>query len=438
VPRFVNYEIRAVCELLAEAVATRVAALQSFVQAQAELSVRRLEQRMVDAISRDGDWRTALFDSSQPLLQPVQATGAALLFEGQVLTTGEVPGTPQLREIGEWLDARPRAPVIATASLGLDEPPFAPLTPVASGLLATPVSSSPGEYLVWFRPEQIRTITWGGNPFKPVQIGLDPADLSPRRSFAQWHQLVEGTSASWTPADLAAARMIGETVSDVVLQFRSVRMLIAQDQLNQVRQQVRVSGQPVLIADAEGRILLTNEAFDRLLPRTVPSPKRVEDLASCFAEPAEVRRRIADLLLQRRAWRGEVQLVAGSRVTTPLLVRADPVFASADRVLGFVLLLTDLTERRLVETARRRLQEDIIERHRIREMRLDSKADLVYRNLLSSIVGNAQLAALEITDGADLARMPGMLESLRASVARTAQLLARLVCHRTRDPERKH
>ena len=46
--------------------ATRIAALESFVQAQAELSVRRLEQRMIEAISRDGDWRTALFDSSQP------------------------------------------------------------------------------------------------------------------------------------------------------------------------------------------------------------------------------------------------------------------------------------------------------------------------------------------------------------------------------------
>ena len=91
-PRFVHYEIRAACELLAETVATRIAALESFVQAQAELSVRRLEQRMIEAISRDGDWRSALFDSSQPLLQPLGASGAALLFEGQVLTAGEVPG----------------------------------------------------------------------------------------------------------------------------------------------------------------------------------------------------------------------------------------------------------------------------------------------------------------------------------------------------------
>ena len=67
--------------------------------------MRRLEQRMMEAISREGDWRSALFDSSQPLLQPLAASGAALLFEGQVLTVGEVPGTSELRQLGSL--ARP-------------------------------------------------------------------------------------------------------------------------------------------------------------------------------------------------------------------------------------------------------------------------------------------------------------------------------------------
>ena len=93
VPRFAHFEVRAVCELLAEAIGTRIAALESFVQAQAELSVRRLEQRMIEAISREGDWKLALFDGSKSVLQHVGATGAALLFEDEVHTVGDVPGT---------------------------------------------------------------------------------------------------------------------------------------------------------------------------------------------------------------------------------------------------------------------------------------------------------------------------------------------------------
>ncbi len=142
VPRFIHFEIRAICELLAETIGTRIAALESFIQAQSELTVRRIEQRLIEAISRDGDWRSALFDGSQSLLQPLSAAGAALHYDGQVFSAGEVPGTQEIRAIAAWLDKKPRAPVISTASLGLDEPEFAPIIGVASGLVAVPLSSS--------------------------------------------------------------------------------------------------------------------------------------------------------------------------------------------------------------------------------------------------------------------------------------------------------
>ena len=99
-----------------------------------------------------------------------------------------------------------------------------------------------------------------------------------------------------------------------MLQFRSVRMLIAQDQLEQVSRQVRLSEQPVVVADPGGRILLTNEAFERLLGTThAASAERLEDLPAFFADPALVRRSLRELLSQRRTWRGEVSLVTEAR-----------------------------------------------------------------------------------------------------------------------------
>lgn len=427
--RLPHFAVRAACALLAETVATRIAALEGFAQAQAELAVRRLEQRMIEAISREGDWRIALFDNTQSLLQPLGATGAALLFEGQVLATGDVPGTQELRAIGRWLDQQARAPVTASSALGVAAPAFDRLKAVASGLAAVAVSNGKGEYLMWFRPEQVRTVTWGGDPNKPALIGDDPADLSPRRSFAQWHELVEGTAEPWTQAELTAARLIGETVTDVVLQFRAVRVLIAQDQLDHVRRQVRLSDQPVVIADTAGGVLLTNERFDRLLPAGTPPVRRIEDLLAFFTEPAEIAGRMNDVLAERRIWRGEVRLKTGDGAPVPLLVRADPVFSAPDRVLGFVFLFTDLTERKAAESARRRFQESIVDQHEMRARALDSNAHLVYQTLLSSVVENAQLAALEITDGVDTARMPELLESVRSSVARTAEVLEDLIWH---------
>jgi chemotaxis family two-component system sensor kinase Cph1 len=425
--RFADYEVRAVCELLAETIATRIMALESLARALSELSVRRLEERMIDAIARDGDWKAGLFASPQPLLQPLNATGVALLYDKQIFSAGEVPGTHKLRDIGTWLDGR-RSRLHSTNSLGMDEPDFASLTPVASGLVAVRVSNHPGEYLIWFRPERVHTVTWGGNPFKPFIIGENPTDLSPRRSFAKWHQLVEGTCEPWSPADLAMARMIGEAVSDVVLQFRSLRMLIIQDQLEQLKLQIRPSEDLVIIADAKGNIVLTNESFELLAKGARLQLGNIKELSALFLEPSEVRDRLLNLVRQRRSWRGEVALGPVSDPKT-LLLRADPVFSAPGRVLGFVLLFIDVTERKAVEAARRRLQDGIIKSHDIKSLRLDSDDDVEYLALLASLVGNAQRAALEVTDGVDLARVPEMLDSIRSSVTRTAELLEHLIWH---------
>jgi chemotaxis family two-component system sensor kinase Cph1 len=433
-PRYVHFEERAVCEVLSEAVATRIAALESFARGQAELAVRRLEQRMIEAIAREGDWRAALFDRSQALLQPLGATGAALLFDGQILSTGEVPGSTDLRAIGTWLDGERRkgTTVMSTASLGLDVPAFEPLTAVASGLVAVAVSETHGENLMWFRPERIQTVTWGGDPFKAVLVGNDPTQLSPRRSFAQWHQLVEGTSDPWTTADLTAARLIGDTLADVILQSRSVRMLIAHDQLEQVRRQVGSSGQPVIVADARGAILLANDAFARLLPKPAKRPRHLDDLSTLFVTQAEASDRLHDLIHAHRTWRGEVQLGV-SADARPMLVRADPIFSAPDHVLGFVLLFTDLAERKRAEAARRTFYEGILDGHRIAAGRLDRRADMLVQNVLASVVENAQLAALEITDSTDLASMAEILEGVRASVARAAEVFEHLVRHANAD-----
>jgi chemotaxis family two-component system sensor kinase Cph1 len=436
-PRFIYFELRAVCELLAEAIATRIAALESFAQSQSEIFVQRLGQRMIEAISREGDWRAAIFDSSQSILQPLGASGSALIYEGQIISSGEVPGTQEIREIGAWLDTKRDTAVSVTASLGLDEPQFVGITKVASGIAVTPISNNPGEYLIWFRPERIRTVTWGGDPLKPFVIGSNPTDLSPRRSFAQWHQLVEGRSEPWTSADIAAARLIGQAVADIVLQFRAVRTLIAQDQLEQFSRHVRVSEQPVIIADIEGRILLMNEAFKTLLPKDHTATCRLEELAGAFQQPERFLRNVADLIQYHRTWRGELLLRDEGNREKPLMVRADPVQPSRDRTLGFVLIFSDIADRKAAEAARSRFQEGIIQSNRINSVRLDSKTDLVYQNLLSSVVENAQLAAFEITHGVETGRIAEMLESVRNSTLRTAEVLEHLIWHSSRTSGEK-
>lgn len=440
-PRHVGFEVRTASELLAEAVATRIAALESFAEAQADVTVRRLEQRLVESIARSGDWRGALLESPMTLLEPLRAVGAALLFEGQVHAVGDVPATARIREVARWVASRTTGP-FATKSLGIDAPGFRDIAPVASGVLAVPVSETPGDLLLWFRPERVRTVTWGGDPRKPVTVGDDPAELSPRRSFAKWQEVVEATAEPWTPPDLTTAHLIGETVSDVVLQFRALRTLIAQDQLEQVRRQVGLSAQPVVVCGHDGAVLLMNEACRRLQPANARPVQSLADIASWFTDSGHVRRQLEELLSRHRTWRGEVMLKvppkpANAREPRCFMVRADPVFSAPARALGYVLLLTDLTDRKAADAARRRFQEGIVGHGRPSLGPLSTDADLRFQTLISPVVENAQLAALEITEGPDPLRMPRLLDSVQFSVARTADLLGQLL-RLGRSPRRLH
>jgi light-regulated signal transduction histidine kinase (bacteriophytochrome) len=432
-PRFLPFELRSVCELLGEAVGTRIAALESFARGQCELAARRLEQRMFESLSRDGDWRGALFDGARSLLLPLNASGAALMFEDQVQTIGEAPRTEEIRALSDWLRTRLVDGFYATSGLTSEAPAFAALSGVAAGVTAAQVSGDGGELVIWFRQERVRTITWGGKPFKEPSETDDPRELSPRRSFAAWHQVVEGTSDPWSAADIATARMIGASVTDVITQFRAVQIVLAKDQLDQVSRRMKASEQLVIVADAEGRLLESNSAFESLVGARPGALRRLDDLPDFFAHSDDLAARLQWLQTTRRSWRGDLTLAVNGAPGTPLHLRAEPIVGAGDRALGYVLMFSDLTERRAADVARRRFQDSLVAGRRRLATRLQAAGEAKAQTLISQVIENAQLAALEVTDAADPANMRKLLEGIRSSVERSAEVLERL---RFEPPER--
>ena len=73
------------------------------------------------------------------------------------------------------------------------------------------------------------------------------------------------------------------------------------------------------------------------------------------------------------------------------------------------------------------------------QSRIGSQSNITSRDLMSTVIENAQLAALEITDGLDGKRMPEMLESVNNSVGRAAEVLEQLSAHaRSSRPRKLH
>jgi chemotaxis family two-component system sensor kinase Cph1 len=428
-PRLISVDVCAAAELVAETMATRITALQGNAHAHVNWSVRRFESFLLEGTSRHGDWKEALMSSADQLLRPVDADGAALFVDGEIFTAGNVPGTNELREIRRWLIDKAQTEginnYVQTASLSAEDERFNSIRSVASGILAVPVSEVGGEFLVWFRPEQIRTDTWGGNPAKAMSIGEDPADLSPRRSFAQWHELVKGTSVAWSSVELSLAERISHSVAELAMHFRSVRALIIEDQLQSVFQKVARSRLPTIIADSHRHIVIANEAFQKLVPAGKPQVSQADDLPGLFENPERVREHLIDLFDRQKDVRTEVCLRPRAGEPIPLLFRADPVFVAERRIIGYVLMFSDISEQKAVTKARGDFQRSIAQLDaEASSSRFNAATD--ERDLIATIVGNAKLAALDITDGQDVRRIPDLLDSVRASMERSLELLDHL------------
>jgi two-component system, chemotaxis family, sensor kinase Cph1 len=423
-PRKLRFAVRAATEMLAEVVATRIAAIENYAHAQVAILVRRLEQRLIEATSTEGDWRFALFRNPRTLLQPLEASGAALFHDGEILTSGEVPSTPELRSLLQWIDATCADAPFASSSVARANPALDSLTPLASGVLAVKLSTTRPDYLVWFRKEQLETVTWAGDPAKQM-LNNDPLELSPRRSFAAWSELVRGTALAWTGAEVALARAIGTALVDIILQVHAVRLLIAEHQIAQTRATVQSSSEPVAIADAAGALLLPNAAFLHLVGRSAESLKSLADVAALFTQPEFVRVALAGLRTAHQPWSGELALVRPDGAELPVSLRAELVPGRDGSVLGFILILLDLSDRQRASAARRHLEEVLALASQGRRNG-DAAASRSSDEVVTAILTNASLAAMDIADGPGGASTAPLLGELEVSTQRAAALYGQI------------
>ncbi|RZL35447.1 MAG: GAF domain-containing protein [Rubrivivax sp.] len=415
-PRYLRCTVRAAADLLAEVASTRISAIENYAHAQVALMVRRLEQRLVEATSTEGDWRYALFRNPRTLLQPLEATGAALFCEGEVLTTGEAPSTPELRALLEWVQAQPStgdAP-FACASVGQAHPALASLTPTASGVLAVRLSTNSPDWLMWFRKEQLQSVTWAGDPSKPM-VANNPLELSPRRSFAAWSEIVRGTAVPWSTTEVALARGIGVALVDIIVQVHAVRLLIAEHQLVQIRGAVAGSREPVLVANARGEAVFANDALLALRGEGV---EKGSPIAAVFAAAPAVQQALEQMRGAQSGWRRELDLLTHDGGVLPMAVHAEPVNGRDGKLLGFVLTLVDLREARRADTARLNLES---------ALRLAAQASpLEADEVISAILTNASLAAMDIADARGGPPVAPLLQELETSTRRAAGLYAQI------------
>jgi chemotaxis family two-component system sensor kinase Cph1 len=171
-PRHVAQHLRVACEFLGRLTSLQIDALED-----REAAARRATSRATAALLADtmraqddqsGNLLASLLTRGSELMQLVDAEGVAVVVGTEKpLTAGQTPPPEFIQEIEKWLGDRPSP--FFTASLATEFPVAAVAKDVASGILTFALPGLPRRRVLWFRPETIRTVTWGGDPGAPAK-----------------------------------------------------------------------------------------------------------------------------------------------------------------------------------------------------------------------------------------------------------------------------
>ncbi|WP_294991245.1 ATP-binding protein [uncultured Stenotrophomonas sp.] len=294
-PRRLPYHVRTACEFMGQILSLQIALKERARAIEERVARRSLLVKLLARMAGDEDFMAALHRDEASLLSLTGAAGAAIVHKGDCMRVGQCPAASDVLALADWLAQQQAGQEIYCSDhLAAEWAPGARLCDLASGLLAVSISQLHDSYLMWFRPEVVRTVRWGGDPRKTASAGVA---LSPRNSFEAWKETVQQRSLPWNDADRDAAHEMRTAIVDIVLR-KAEEMAELNEQLLRSNKELEafsysvshdlrapfrhIVGYSELLASSAGERL--NETERRFLDTIVESAKSagtlVDDLLS--------------------------------------------------------------------------------------------------------------------------------------------------------------
>jgi light-regulated signal transduction histidine kinase (bacteriophytochrome) len=215
-PKYLPFEVRAACEFLGQVLALQLSARERTQDREQMLRLSAINSRLLEGMAGADDYISGLAARKDELLELASAHGVAICTESDSVLLGETPAEAQVNEVVAWLAQQGRE-VLATDSLSQEHPAAGEFSDRASGVLAISVSEVHHNFIVWFRPEAVQSVSWAGNPNKPVEEGEPGGRLHPRHSFEVWKETVRARSLLWRDFEVEAARELRAAIVGIVL-----------------------------------------------------------------------------------------------------------------------------------------------------------------------------------------------------------------------------
>lgn len=215
--KYLSFEQCSVFELLSNVISAKISLLlnqQAFTERE-ELS--GLLNQMIEQLYRHDYLHSALHENKQLLLRLLRANGVALCMNGRIEAIGETPHHTEIESVCFFLHGTMFSGVYHQPSLPKEFDEATHFSDKASGILALPIQADKSHYIMAFRPEAVREVSWGGNPNEAVQFDPGTTVYHPRHSFDVWRETVRQTAIPWKPEEIAVAEAFRNSVVEYTL-----------------------------------------------------------------------------------------------------------------------------------------------------------------------------------------------------------------------------
>lgn len=215
-PKAMNFALRSSFEIVSGVLSGQLSAKEKEESFRYRSALHKIELKLVEQLYTLPDVTESLFNKPSYILDLFELEGVVMVLEDAYESAGEVPSEKMVKSLVKWLSRYSREKVFATDSLPRLFPEAEKYRELASGLIAMQISAGK-QYILGFRPEVIKAVNWGGNPYEAIQMEEGGKRYHPRNSFRLWKEQVEFTSLPWAPEVLDVAHSIRTSVLEKLI-----------------------------------------------------------------------------------------------------------------------------------------------------------------------------------------------------------------------------
>ncbi|MCP1198816.1 HWE histidine kinase domain-containing protein [Notoacmeibacter sp. MSK16QG-6] len=218
-PLVIDHIKRGVAEMFGELFSMMLASRLNHDERKADKEVQRLTNSFSATVSPDEDPIAGISPTLERFSSLLDAQGFAIVIDQNRQTFGESPTDIELDQIIRFLNRSAASKIFASSHMSGLFPEAKSFSDRVAGMLAIPISRRPRDYIIFFRREVLKEVTWAGNPEKPVEVGPNGIRLTPRKSFEAWQDEQRGHSEIWRSAHLRIAEQLRMVMLEVVLRL---------------------------------------------------------------------------------------------------------------------------------------------------------------------------------------------------------------------------